>query len=397
MTNNKSGTAFSILLAIAFAHLCNDLIQAVIPALYPKLQQKYNLNLSQIGIITFCFQLSACIFQPLVGAFTDKRPLPYSQIYGMAISGVGIFSLAYAPSFMWILFSVTLIGIGSSVFHPESSRVAYMAAGGRRSFAQAIFQIGGNSGAALAPLLIAWIIIPNDQVYLLWFLVLVIISQFVLFYIGRWYSCNLSNAFNKAVKLVVPVNLPKYKINIAFIVLLLLIVSKYSYTAGISSYIQFYMIDKFGITDVDAQVYLFYYLISTALGTLIGGIFGDRFGRKNVIWFSIVGCAPFTLLLPYVDLTMTSVLLVIIGFIMASAFPSILVYAQELMPQKIGLVSGIFYGFAFGMGGLASAFLGYLADLTSIQYIYKICSFIPLLGLVTFFLPIIKVDSKRLQ
>ena len=304
--NVKSGTVYSILFAIAFAHLCNDLIQAVIPALYPKLQQKYGLTLSQIGIITFCFQLSACIFQPVVGAFTDKKPMPYSQIYGMAVSGLGVLLLAYAPSFNWILLSVTLVGVGSSIFHPESSRVAYLAAGGRRSFAQAIFQIGGNTGAALAPLLIAWIIIPNDQVYILWFLVLIVISQFVLFYIGNWYDESLKNSFKLKVKRIIHTQLPKRKIRIGFIVLLLLIVSKYSYTAGISSYIQFYLIDKFGITDVQAQLFLFYYLIATAIGTLVGGLFGDRFGRKNVIWFSIVGCAPFTLLLPYVGLDMTS-------------------------------------------------------------------------------------------
>lgn len=392
---NKSVTVYSILFAIAFAHLSNDLIQAVIPALYPKLQHKYGLTLSQIGIITFCFQLSACIFQPLVGSYTDKNPKPYSQIYGMAVTGLGVLLLAYAPDFNWILLSVTLVGVGSSIFHPESSRVAYMAAGGRRSFAQAIFQIGGNCGAAMAPLLVAWLIIPNDQNYILCFLVLIFICQFVLLYIGRWYSHSLKDIVRQKVTNSIHIQLPKYKTRIGLIVLLLLIVSKYSYTSGISSYIQFYMIAKFGITEVQAQLYLFYYLISAAIGTLIGGLFGDRFGRKNVIWFSIVGCAPFTILLPFVGLDMTAILLVLIGFIMASAFPSILVYAQELMPHKIGMISGVFYGFAFGVGGLASAFLGYLADKTSIQYIYTICSYFPLLGLVTFFLPVLKQKKSN--
>ena len=385
--NKGNTTVFSILFAIAFAHLCNDLIQAIIPSLYPILQQKYSLSLSQVGIITFCFQLSACIFQPLVGAFTDKRPMPYSQIFGMTISATGVILLAYAPNFYWILLSVTLIGTGSSIFHPESSRVAYLASGGKRSLAQAIFQIGGNSGAALAPLLVAWIIIPNDQVYLLWFLLVIMVSQITLVYVGNWHSRSVKADLGKKKKPVVLPDLSRNRVRIAFVVLLVLIFSKYSYTAGISSYIQFYMIDKFAITEVQAQVYLFYYLGAAALGTLIGGLLGDRFGRKNVIWFSIVGVAPFTIMLPYAGLELTAGLLVIIGFILASAFPSILVYAQELLPKKIGMVSGFFYGFAFGMGGLASAVLGHMADATSIQFIYKVCSYFPLLGLVTFLLP----------
>ncbi len=378
---------YAILIAISVAHLLNDLLQAVIPAIYPKLEAKYHLSFAQVGMITLCYQLAASIFQPVVGAYTDKNPKPYSQIFGMLFTMAGITMLAYAPNYELILVSVVLVGIGSSIFHPESSRVAFMASNGRRSFAQSVFQIGGNTGTALAPLLIAWIVLPNGQLYILWFLGFAILAQIVLGYIAKWYNDKLKIASRSTKKVIQVPDLSAFKINSAITILLVLIFSKYFYVASITSYFQFYTMDKFGLNEVQAQVYLFYFLISVAVGTLLGGIFGDRFGRKYVIWFSVLGAAPFTLALPYVDLQLTGILIVIIGLIISSAFPSILVYAQELLPKKLGMVSGLFYGFAFGMGGVGSAVLGLWADATSIQYIYHVCSFLPLIGVIAYFLP----------
>ncbi len=387
MSSNQAKTSYSILFAIAIAHLLNDLLQAVIPAIYPQLEQKFNLSMAQIGIITLCFQLSSSIFQPLVGNYTDKNPKPYAQVFGMFFTAVGITTLAYAPSYHWILAAVTLVGIGSSIFHPESSRVAFLASGGRRSLAQAIFQLGGNTGTALAPLLIAWIVIPNGKRHILWFVLFALLAKIILIYVGKWRSNELKIAANSVKKPIVLPNLTQRQITTSVIILLILIFSKYFYTAGITSYFQFYTIKKFGLSEVQAQVYLFYFLGAAAVGTLLGGVFGDKFGRKFVIWFSILGAAPFALILPYVDQHWTAILIILIGLIISSAFPAILVFAQELLPKKIGMVSGLFYGFAFGMGGLASAILGYIADQTSIEYVYKICSFLPLIGLITYFLP----------
>ena len=378
---------YAILIAISVAHLLNDLLQAVIPAIYPKLEAKFNLTFAQVGMITLCYQLAASIFQPVVGAYTDKNPKPYSQIFGMLFTMAGIALLAYAPNYEMILVSVILVGIGSSIFHPESSRVAFMASNGRRSFAQSVFQIGGNTGTALAPLLIAWIVLPNGQLYILWFVGFAILAQIVLGYIAKWYSNKLKIASRSTKKVIQVPDLSAFKINSAIAILLILIFSKYFYVASITSYFQFYTMDKFGLNEVQAQVYLFYFLISVAVGTLLGGIFGDRFGRKYVIWFSVLGAAPFTLALPYVDMHLTGILIVIIGLIISSAFPAILVYAQELLPKKLGMVSGLFYGFAFGMGGVGSAVLGLWADATSIQYIYHICSFLPIIGIIAYFLP----------
>lgn len=389
-SNNSSKTVYSILFAISFAHLLNDMLQAVIPAIYPRLESEFNLSMTQIGIITLCYQLAASLLQPVVGAYTDKHPKPYSQIFGMFFTFSGIITLAYANSYTWILVAVVLVGIGSSVFHPESSRVSFMASGGRRSFAQSIFQIGGNTGTALAPLLVAWIIIPNEQHYIVYFALFAILAKVILAYIGKWYSTNLKLNDGKVKKILLLPNLSKARINASVIILLVIIFSKYFYMASITSYFQFYIIDKFQLTEVQAQVYLFYFLIAVAAGTLLGGIFGDKFGRKYVIWFSVLGAAPFTLMLPYANLTFTAVLVVIIGLIISSAFPAILVYAQELLPKKIGMVSGLFYGFAFGMGGLGSAVLGWWADHTSIEYIYHICSFLPLIGIIATFLPNMK-------
>lgn len=389
---------YSILIAISAAHLLNDLLQAVIPAIYPRLEQKYGLNLAQIGMITLCYQLAASVFQPVVGSYTDKKPKPYSQIFGMFFTMAGIGLLAYAPSYGYILLSVVLVGVGSSVFHPESSRVAYMASNGRRSFAQSVFQIGGNIGTALAPLLVAWIVLPNGQHYILWFVGLAVLAQIILSYIAKWYSNTLKNTVKNAKKVIRMPDLSPLKISGSIGILLVLIFSKYFYVASITSYFQFYTMDKFGLNEVQAQVYLFYFLIAVAVGTLLGGIFGDRFGRKYVIWFSVLGAAPFTLVLPYVDMHLTGILIVIIGLIISSAFPAILVYAQELLPKKIGMVSGLFYGFAFGMGGLGSAVLGWWADATSIEYIYHICSYLPLMGIIAYFLPdMTKINYKEVE
>ncbi len=386
-TSGVQKPVYAILIAISAAHLLNDLLQAVIPAIYPKLEAKYNLTFAQVGMITLCYQLAASIFQPVVGAYTDKNPKPYSQIFGMLFTMAGIALLAYAPNYEMILVSVILVGIGSSIFHPESSRVAFMASNGRRSFAQSVFQIGGNTGTALAPLLIAWIVLPNGQLYILWFVGFAILAQIVLGYIAKWYKNKLKIASRSTKKVIQVPDLSTFKINSAIGILLVLIFSKYFYVASITSYFQFYTMDKFGLNEVQAQVYLFYFLIAVAVGTLLGGIFGDRFGRKYVIWFSVLGAAPFTLALPYVDMHLTGILIVIIGLIISSAFPAILVYAQELLPKKLGMVSGLFYGFAFGMGGVGSAVLGLWADATSIQYIYHICSFLPLIGIIAYFLP----------
>ncbi len=386
-TSGVQKPVYAILIAISAAHLLNDLLQAVIPAIYPKLEAKYNLTFAQVGMITLCYQLAASIFQPVVGAYTDKNPKPYSQIFGMLFTMAGIALLAYAPNYEMILVSVILVGIGSSIFHPESSRVAFMASNGRRSFAQSVFQIGGNTGTALAPLLIAWIVLPNGQLYILWFVGFAILAQIVLGYIAKWYKNKLKIASRSTKKVIQVPDLSTFKINSAIGILLVLIFSKYFYVASITSYFQFYTMDKFGLNEVQAQVYLFYFLIAVAVGTLLGGIFGDRFGRKYVIWFSVLGAAPFTLALPYVDMHLTGILIVIIGLIISSAFPAILVYAQELLPKKLGMVSGLFYGFAFGMGGVGSAVLGIWADATSIQYIYHICSFLPLIGIIAYFLP----------
>jgi FSR family fosmidomycin resistance protein-like MFS transporter len=378
---------FSILFAVSMVHLLNDMIQGVIPATYPLLKEEHHLSFSQVGMITMVYQIAASIFQPVVGSFTDKHPVPFSQIIGMSFSLLGMLLFSKAHSYEWILFSVFLVGIGSSIFHPESSRVAYMASGGRRSMAQSIFQIGGNAGTAMAPIIVAFLVLPRGQQAIAWMCLFTIIGQFISFYIGSWYKKRLQNSAKSTKRTIRVPDLPNSRIVLTVIILLLLIVSKYFYIASITNYFQFYTIKKFGINEVEAQVYLFYFLIAVAVGTLLGGAFGDRFGRKYVIWFSVLGVAPFALALPYVGLTMTGILIVIIGLILSSAFPAIIVYAQELLPKKLGMVSGLFYGFAFGMGGIGSAVLGWQADHTSIEFIYHLCSYLPLIGIVAYFLP----------
>lgn len=383
-------TAYPILIAVSFAHALNDLIQGIIPALYPQLEQKFSLSMAQIGFITLCFQLSASIFQPLVGFYTDKHPKPFSQVVGMFFSSLGIVTLAYAPTYIWVLVGATLVGVGSSVFHPESARIAFLASGGKRSFAQSIFQIGGNTGVALSPLLVALIVIPNGQQHVVWFLAFALLAMLIMTYIGVWRK-KVIQVFQSAkqTKVVLP-NLTNRQVNLSVAILLMLIFSKYFYVASITSFFQFYTLDKFNFTEVQAQVYLFYFLIAAAFGTLLGGYFGDKFGRKPIIWFSILGAAPFTLAMPYLNATFTAIFIVIIGLIVSSAFPAIIVYAQELLPKKLGMVSGLFYGFAFGMGGLGSAVLGFVADKTSIEFVYHICAYLPLIGLGAYFLPNLK-------
>lgn len=383
-------TVYTILFSISFAHLLNDLLQAVIPASYPILKDNYNLSFTEVGLITFSYQMAASILQPFVGFYTDKKPKPFSMLLAMLFTLTGIVMLSYAGSFPVILLSVILVGIGSSIFHPEASRVSYLASGGKRGLAQSIFQIGGNTGTAIGPLLIAWVVVPHGQRYIIWFTIFSVLAFFVLGYIGKWYQTHLNLSAKKKVVLENLPNLSQSRIVLSVIILLVLIFSKYFYVASISSYFTFYLIEKFGLSVQDAQFHLFLFLLSVAIGTLLGGPLGDKFGRKYVIWFSVLGVAPFTLILPYADLFWTTILSVIIGTIISSAFPAILVYAQELLPKKLGMVSGLFYGFAFGMGGLGSALLGYFADQTSIEHVYNICAYLPLIGVIAYFLPNLK-------
>jgi FSR family fosmidomycin resistance protein-like MFS transporter len=387
-------TVYPILFSIAFAHLLNDLLQAVIPASYPILKENFNLTFTQIGLITLAYQLAASILQPVVGLYTDKKPKPFSQIFGMLFTLSGIVLLSYASNFSMIILSVVLVGIGSSIFHPEASRISFLASGGKRGLAQSIFQLGGNAGTAIGPLLVALIVVPNTQYYIIWFVVVAIIGLLVLSRIALWYQNHLSLRATKKAVIDLP-NLSQTKIVISVAILLVLIFSKFFYMASMSSYFTFYLIEKFHLSVQEAQFHLVLFLAACAVGTLIGGPLGDKFGRKYVIWFSVLGAAPFTLLLPFVDLFWTGILSVVIGVIISSAFPAILVYAQELLPKKLGMVSGLFYGFAFGMGGLGSALLGNLADHTNITYVYYLCAYLPLIGVIAFFLPNLKKKTIK--
>jgi FSR family fosmidomycin resistance protein-like MFS transporter len=386
-------TIFSILFSISISHLLNDTIQSLIPSIYPIVKDSFNLNFSQIGIITLVFQLTASIFQPLIGFYTDRKPQPYSLAVGMVFTLIGLILLSQTKNYALLLVSVAIIGTGSSVFHPEASKVAYMASGGRRGLAQSIFQVGGNLGGSLGPILAAIIIVPFGQSSILWFSVLALLAIIVLLNIGRWYTHHMNRTRGKVTEVTTGHGLPKTKIAWSVLILLVLIFSKYFYLASITSYFTFYLIHKFNVSIQTSQVHLFLFLFAVAAGTLLGGPIGDRVGRKYVIWFSILGVAPFTLLLPYVNLFWTTVLSLVIGVILASAFSAILVYAQELIPGKIGMISGLFFGFAFGMGGLGSALIGMLADKTSIDYVYHVCSFLPLIGIFTVFLP--DIGRKR--
>ena len=385
-----SKTLFSVLFAISFAHLLNDLIQAIIPSVYPILKENYNLSFTQIGLITFAFQFSASILQPFVGYYTDKHPKPFSQVYGMLFSLMGIVSLSFADNFYWILVSVCLIGTGSAIFHPESARISNLASGGKRGLAQSIFQVGGNFGTALGPLLVALIVVPNTQKYILWFVIAAVIALGIISKIAFWYRDHLIYRTSKTAPFVNLHNLSKSRVKWSIVILLVVIFSKFFYSASLSTYYTFFLMDKFHLSIQQAQYHMFIYLIAYAAGTIMGGPLGDKFGRKYIIWFSVFGATPFALLLPYVNLFWTDVLMIIIGMIISSAFPAIIVYAQELIPKKLGMISGLFYGFAFGMGALGSALLGILADHTSIQYVYHICSLLPIIGVICYWLPNLK-------
>lgn len=389
-------TVFPILFAISFSHLLNDTIQSLIPAIYPIVKDTYQLSFSQIGLITLMFQMAASLFQPFVGLYTDKKPQPYSLAIGMGFTLIGLITLSLSNGFYFMLLSVALIGTGSSIFHPEASRMAHAASGGRRGLAQSIFQLGGNAGSSIGPLLAAWIIVPYGQFSVIWFSIIALLAIMILSWVGKWYKgymVNLKARMGTKVN-VVTNNFSRKRVVFAVIILLVLIFSKYFYMASLTSYFTFYLIDKFHVPVQTSQLYLFVFLFSVAAGTLIGGPVGDRFGRKYVIWFSILGTAPFALLLPHANLFWTGVLIVPIGVILASAFSAILVYAQELIPGKVGLVAGLFFGFAFGMGGIGSALLGKLADSTSINYVFHICAFLPLIGIITGFLPNIEGRKK---
>jgi len=386
-------TIYPVLFALSFSHLLNDTIQSLIPAIYPLVKDSFRLSFSQIGLITLVFQLSSSLLQPLVGVLTDRRPYPYALPIGMGFSLMGLVLLALAPTYLWVLVAVALVGMGSSVFHPEASRMAYVASGGRRGFAQSLFQVGGNAGSAIGPLLAAMLIAPFGQFNVIWFSIAALVAIVILYRIGKWYKPKSIRNYilrKNKVETVTQQTLPRRTVVVSILVLLVLIFSKYFYFASLTSYYTFYLIHKFGVSIQASQLYLFVFLFAVAAGTMIGGPLGDRIGRKYVIWLSILGASPFTLALPYANLLWTIILSFIIGVIIASAFSAILVYAQELLPGNVGMVSGLFFGFAFGMGGIGSAVLGMLADSRGINYVYHICAFLPLIGITAAFLPNLK-------
>jgi len=389
-------TAFRVLGAISFCHLLNDMMQSVIPAVYPLLKTSYHLDFAQIGLITLTLQLTASLLQPLVGIYTDRHPTPYSLAAGMAFTLTGLVMLASAPTFPAILLAVALVGMGSSVFHPESSRVARMASGGQHGLAQSLFQVGGNAGTALGPLLAAFIVLPNGQKSIAWFSGAALLAILILSRVGAWYKARRPAVRkSRAPSAGSTASLSTRRIVMAIGVLIVLMFSKFFYLSSITSYFTFYLSSRFNLSFREAEFHLFIFLGAVAAGTIIGGPVGDRIGRKYVIWCSILGVLPFTLVLPYASLFWTSVLTVIIGLILASAFSAILVYAQELVPGRVGTISGLFFGFAFGLGGLGAAFLGHLADLTSITFVYRLCAFLPALGLFTALLPNVEPPRRR--
>jgi FSR family fosmidomycin resistance protein-like MFS transporter len=392
-TINPAGTTeektmFRVLAAVSFCHVLNDMMQSLLPSIYPILKSSFHLNFTQIGFITLTFQITASLLQPVIGHYTDRKPMPYSLPIGMVFTLVGLLLLAVAPTFPLLLLAAALIGMGSAVFHPESSRVARMASGGKHGFAQSFFQVGGNTGSAIGPLLAVFIILPHGQIGSAWFSLAALLGILVLLRVSRWYKARLAHLQSKPAKHTEEsAALPRKQVVTAIAVLIALIFSKYFYLAGLTSYYTFYLIAKFHVSVQSAQLHLFAFLAAVAAGTLIGGPVGDRVGRKSVIWCSILGVLPFTLILPYANLFWTGVLSIIIGFVIASAFSAILVYAQDLVPGRVGMISGLFFGFAFGMGGIGAAVLGKLADMTSIIFVYKVCAYLPAIGLLTGLLP----------
>ena len=380
-------TVLSILFALSFSHLLNDTLQSLLPAIYPLLHAEFQLSFAQVGLITFTNQFTASLLQPMVGFYTDRYPKPYSLAIGMTFTLAGLILLGLATHFAFILAAAALIGMGSSVFHPEASRVARMASGGKHGFAQSFFQVGGNAGTSLGPLLAALIIVPGGRIEVLWFSLVALGGIALLTYVGHWYRAHLAQSKISAREQTHTSPLSSRHVILALAVLVALVFSKYFYLTSMTSYYTFYLIHKFQLSIQFSQYFLFIFLFAVAAGTIIGGPLGDRFGRKHVIWASILGVAPFTLLLPYANLVECGILSAIIGVILASAFSAIIVYAQELVPGNVGMIAGLFFGLAFGMGGIGSAALGELADVTSITFVFQVCSFLPLIGILTWFLP----------
>jgi FSR family fosmidomycin resistance protein-like MFS transporter len=386
-------TVMAVLVALSLSHLINDTVQSLVPSVYPILKDSFHLDFGQIGLITLAFQLTASFLQPVVGFVTDKKPSPYSLAVGMAFSLCGLILLSRAPNFGTILVSAALIGIGSSVFHPEASRIARAASGGRFGFAQSLFQVGGYSGSAIGPLLAAFIVVPQGQHAIAWFSAIAFVGIVVLAAVGHWYSGHLAARRGTKPKMGAVSTLPRKTVAWTIVILLLLIFSKFVYMASLSSYFTFYLIQKFDVSVQTAQIFLFAFLGATAVGTFFGGPIGDRFGRRAVIWGSILGVLPLTLAMPYLNLALTGISAVLIGLVLSSAFPAIIVFAQELLPGRIGTVTGLFFGFAFGMGGFGAAVLGALADMTSIATVYKVTAFLPLIGLLAWYLP--RLEAHR--
>jgi FSR family fosmidomycin resistance protein-like MFS transporter len=385
--------AIGILSAISLCHGLNDLLQSVLPAVYPILKTAYRLDFGQIGLITFTNTVTASLLQPVVGFITDKRPKPFSVSFGLGFTLVGLLLLSAAPTYAAILVAVGFVGVGSSIFHPESSRVARLASGGRHGFAQSLFQVGGNAGSATGPLLAAFIVLPNGQRSIAWFGLGALTAMVILARVGAWYKAHLVAQAQHA-KAAITSGLSAWRVRLSLFILMLLVFSKNIYMASLTSFYTFYLIQRFGVTVRSAQLHLFLFLGAAAAGTFIGGPVGDRIGRKYVIWVSILGVLPFTVLLPYANLFWTEILTVLIGLILASAFSAIVVFAQELVPGRIGTVAGVFFGFAFGAGGIGAAALGQLADHTSIEFVYKVASFLPAIGLLTIFLPNLEPSAK---
>ncbi len=393
---SSEGTLLRVLAAVSFCHLINDMVQSILPSIYPILKSSFHLNFGQIGLITLTFQITASLLQPFIGMFTDRRPMPYSLPIGMACTMVGLVMLAFAPTFGLLLVAGSLFGVGSAIFHPESSRVARMASGGKHGFAQSFFQVGGNSGSAIGPLLAALIILPRGQIGVLWFTLATLTGILILSWVGGWYKARLEHLRSRPAAQREPHQaLPRGKVIFALFILMLLVFSKYFYISSLTSYYTFYLISRFHVSVASSQLHLFVLFGAIAAGTLIGGPVGDKFGRKYVIWASILGVLPFTLLLPYANLFWTGVLSVVIGVIIASAFSAILVYAQELVPGRVGMISGLFFGFAFGMGGIGAAVLGQIADKTSIIFVYHLCAYLPAIGLLTGLLPNIEPNWRK--
>lgn len=390
------GTVYSMLVICSISHFLNDMIQSIIPAIYPIMKDKFNYSFAQIGIITLVFQMTSSILQPFTGFYADKHPRPYGLSVGMCFTLIGLLLLAFAENYFIILLAVSVVGFGSSIFHPTASLVTQLASGGKKSLAQSIFQVGGNGGSAVGPLLAAIIILPFGQHAISWFALAALLAAIIMIRLGTWYKTKLSYVVtHQSAQPLINHDISRRTKYGALLILILLIFSKYFYTACITSYFTFFLIDKFGVSVQTSQLCLFVFLLAFAIGTVAGGMLGDKFGRKYVIWFSILGAAPFAIAMPFVNLTWTIICTFLSGLIIASAFSSIVVYATDLMPDKVGLIAGIFFGLMFGLGGLGSAFFGWLADKTSIEYIFQVSAFLPLLGIIAGLLPNTQKVNRR--